>query len=122
MNKDPRILPTPPSSTQYVLREILAERQRQDQKWGEQNHPALGGIDPDHMRRVYAENADHYKGENDQRVDTGKLGWDGILLEEVYEAFAEQDPRKIREEMIQVCAVACAVIESLDRNELGGGA
>lgn len=28
-----------PSETESVLAEVLAERARQDAKWGEQNHP-----------------------------------------------------------------------------------
>jgi hypothetical protein len=36
-------------------------------------------------------------------------------MEEVLEAFLETSPEKQREEMIQVAAVAVAIIERLDR-------
>lgn len=70
-----------------VLIEFAHERGRQDKKWGEQNH------DP--------------------------LYWLSILIEEVGEvgkALCENDAENYREELIQVGAVACSMIESLDRN------
>jgi NTP pyrophosphatase (non-canonical NTP hydrolase) len=46
--------------------------------------------------------ADEMKGWNYHRLHS----WYTILMEEVYEAFAETEPEKQREEMIQVAAVA----------------
>lgn len=111
-------------STERVLQEVLQERQRQDAKWGQQNHvivterPYLDAGGPKDTREVYFDKAEQYKHFNDQDNQHGSLGWDHILLEEVFEALAEQDPAKIREELVQVAAVAVAAIESLDRNEL----
>lgn len=81
-----------------VIGEVLEERNRQEAKWGEQNHhPAL---------------------------------WLAILGEEVGEANKavleahfpnyknHGDYTQARAELIQVAAVAVAMIESLDRNEL----
>lgn len=45
----------------------------------------------------------------------GKGTWRHILQEEVAEAFAELDPAPLREELIQVAAVAVAWIEAIDR-------
>ena len=78
--------------TNLVLREVEFERKLQDKKWGEQNHP--------------------------------QMDWLGILAEEFGEAAKEcnefhfRQIRRIelREELIQVAAVAVAMIESLDRN------
>jgi NTP pyrophosphatase (non-canonical NTP hydrolase) len=53
-----------------------------------------------------------YKQLNDSARD---VSWFGILMEEVYEAFAETDPAKQREEMVQVAAVAVQIIKCLDR-------
>ena len=53
--------------------------------------------------------------DNDERVERGSLAWDGILLEEVYEAFAEEDPIKLRSELVQVAAVAVQWIAAIDR-------
>jgi NTP pyrophosphatase (non-canonical NTP hydrolase) len=69
-----------------LLHEIMDERDRQDTKWGVQNHDA-------------------YK-------------WLAILGEEVGEvnrAALDGDKQNYREELIQVAAVAMAMVESLDR-------
>ena len=71
-----------------IINLILEERQRQDDKWGEQNH-------------------DVYK-------------WLAILGEEVGEAnqSALQDEKnELINELIQIGAVAVAMIESLKRND-----
>jgi hypothetical protein len=98
--------------TQRVLDEITVEREDQDERWGEQNHPIL--IDPDWVYS-YLARAEDWKEHNDASANAGALGWDGILLEEVYEALSETDPEKRREELIQVAAVAVAAVESEDR-------
>jgi NTP pyrophosphatase (non-canonical NTP hydrolase) len=77
-----------------VISDVRAERERQDEKWGEQNHM------PDR--------------------------WMCILMEEVGEAAKEileaqatilvpRGRKKFREEMVQVAAVALAIIECVDR-------
>ncbi len=43
------------------------------------------------------------------------VNWKTILLEEVAEAFAENDPATLRRELVQVAAVAAAWIEAIDR-------
>jgi hypothetical protein len=61
--------------------------------------------------------ADNWKIQNQHRVENGDLTWDGILLEEVYEALAEADPVKLREELVQVAAVAASWVVALDRRK-----
>jgi hypothetical protein len=83
-----------------VLQEVAAERARQDAKWGVQHHK--------------------------------NPMWVAILVEEVGEAAALSlsdeygtslsDREKLRQELIQVAAVAVAFIECLDRNPLGTAA
>ncbi|EKO04744.1 MazG-like family protein [Leptospira interrogans] len=78
-----------------IIQEILGEREKQDQKWGEQNH--------------------------------NPIEWCAILVEEVGEVSkaalethfkydGKNDLSEYREELIQVAAVALAMIECLDRN------
>lgn len=79
-----------------ALQSVLNERKRQDSLWGEQNHdPAL---------------------------------WTSILMEEVGEFshevlshyFGGQSPEKLdlmREELVQVAAVALAMVECIDRGK-----
>lgn len=80
-----------------ALISVSMERLRQDQKWGEQNHhPDL---------------------------------WASILVEEVGEfakasldaRFNGGDPREIRKELVQVAAVAIAMLECCDRNKWDKG-
>lgn len=86
------------ATTQRVLLHVLGERERQDDKWGAQNHP--------------------------------QMTWLGILAEEFGEAAKEANElhfrsewvgnadvrQRLRQELVQVAAVAVAAIESLDRN------
>lgn len=101
--------------TNGVLHEVADERRRQDEKWGEQNHAMVGGPFPEARRAQWARQADFWKKCNDGRVTSGQMGFDGILLEEVYEALCEEDFTKLREELVQVAAVAVGMIEALDR-------
>lgn len=113
----------------HVLDEIAAERARQDAKWGEQNHPDTFPRVPSATRNErdrYAAKADWWKEENTRRASVlsergapsdSNSAWDGILLEEVYEALAEANPAKLRAELIQVAAVAVAWIEAIDRRK-----
>jgi len=89
-----------------VLADVSAERMRQDEKWGEQNHPdGTGGAGMRHLAdwaRDVCKAAD---------PDTF---WK-ILLEEVYEAGAESDQAALRMELVQVAAVCVQWIEVIDR-------
>lgn len=107
-----------------VLEEVSQERERQDTKWGEQNPP---DVNPSRDLRYagpptvhtthenYGHDANNWKFINEDRAKEDKTAWDGILLEEVYEALAEADPAKLRVELVQVAAVAVAWIEAIDR-------
>lgn len=92
-----------------ILSEVAQECDRQDEKWGEQNHPdGTGGI----TSVVLANNA---KAFTDRAGESGDLTWRDILNEEVLEAFAEDNPVKLRAELIQVAAVATHWAEAIDR-------
>jgi hypothetical protein len=96
-------------STIEVLRQVNAERQAQEAKWGEQNHPdGTGSLS-------YAARALQAKYQCQQAAEEGRITYRHILEEEVWEAFAESDPTKLRDELIQVAAVAVAWVEKLDR-------
>lgn len=92
-----------------VLAEVQAERERQDAKWGEQNHPnGTGG-----SGALYV--ADRYRSIVDEGLKSGNVTWRDVLLEEVFEALAEPDPGRLRAELIQVAAVAVAWAAAIDR-------
>lgn len=98
-----------PNITYRVLGEVLAERARQDERWGEQNHPDGTGQYPETI------SADVARMVCQSAAEGGYLDWLHILREEVAEAFAESDPAQLRAELVQVAAVAVAWIESIDR-------
>jgi hypothetical protein len=98
-----------PDLTEGVLTDIGIERERQDVKWGQQRHPdgtvrnATTIARAEDFQRMCAHAAEH-----------GEVTWSDILFEEFYEAMAETDPVALREELVQVAAVAAAWIEDMD--------
>lgn len=94
---------------EHALDDVARERMRQDAKWGEQNHPDGTG-DPG-SEAV----ADIARDICNLAAQTGALAWRDVLREEFFEALAEKDPVKLREELVQVAAVAVAWIEAIDR-------
>lgn len=98
------------TSTAQVLNEVYSERMAQDEKWGEQNHPNGTG-DP-----YYVAWSERYRKTCDSAFNRGVGTWRDILLEEFYEALAEEDPEKLRNELIQVAAVSVAWVECIDRD------
>lgn len=117
-------------TTESVLFEVLAERQRQEAKWGQQNHPDFdrvllereGGCSPERM-------AEHYEVPTEARgkflcqnaFATKQGTYAHILIEEVSEAVGacNASPEDLRAELIQVAAVAVAWVEKIDRQRSG---
>jgi hypothetical protein len=98
-----------PQTAFNISTEVLGERKAQDEKWGQQDHPdGTGGP----LAFIFSEEA-RQDCEDAFAYNTGT--WRHILREEVYEAFAESDPARLREELIQVAAVAQAWVEAIDR-------
>lgn len=99
-----------------VLTEIVEERKRQLAKWGEQDHPSTNGSD--HIVafwRTAPQLRPFFQRRADEAAARGDLTWADILLEEVFEALAEDDVKPLRAELVQVAAVVVAWIENLDR-------
>jgi hypothetical protein len=112
---------------QEIASEVLAELARQDAKWGEQNHPDgtgpltlplfdAGAFLDDDTKAV--DLADAFTRRTNERADQGEVTWRDILLEEVFEALAEDDLVKLRTELIQVSAVAEQWVAAIDRRRL----
>lgn len=99
----------PTDPTEDVLGEVYTERERQDQCFGEQNWPSGTGD------LSYKDAADTWRRLNDEQAKVEKLTFAGILMEEVFEALSESDSARLREELIQVAAVAVCWVEKLDR-------
>lgn len=95
--------------TETVLIDIADERVAQVAKWGVQSWPTgTGGAHYEAAR-------DASQAHTDEAAQRGDVTWTDILLEEVFEALAEADPVKLREELVQVAAVAVSIVEDIDR-------
>lgn len=108
-----------------ILKQVIEERKRQDEKWGEQNWPCLdqvllnreGGCTPQRMCENYEiPSQDRAKFVTDKRAVEKSLTYADIALEEFSEVVSEFDPEKRREELIQLTAVCVAWIEKIDRD------
>jgi len=117
-------------TTRVIAEEVITERERQDTKWGEQNHPngtgpnvfILEGVNAysdfdlpfagGHVLSVAATTATNVS------AGGGSVTWRDILLEEVFEALAEEDLDRLRTELIQVSAVCQGWIRSIDRQRM----
>jgi len=121
------------AAAHVIAQEVLAERARQDAKWGEQNHPDGTGPDTQPLGDIVFREAyrDAHTGSlttikastlasaatevTDVAAAHGNVTWTDILFEEFTEAVAEKDPIKLRAELIQVAAVAQQWVQAIDR-------
>ncbi|MFF1297961.1 MULTISPECIES: hypothetical protein [unclassified Streptomyces] len=87
---------------------IDAERQRQLEKFGDQHHPDGTGS----LTQVLE--ADKARAGCQAAFERGDGTWMHVLIEEVFEALAEEDPVKLRAELIQVAAVCAAWVTDID--------
>lgn len=101
-----------------VINDIIKERTRQDERWGIQHHSDESS---DYFAwQSFPKTSDGMRWLNDKRVDTCQLAWDGILYEELVEAFEELGISQVnlRKELIEVAAVCVAWVQDIDsRNE-----
>src|SRR5690606_32462533 len=94
-----------------VLDNARDELYRQVEKWGEQNHPDGTGLDGSKYF------ADWARSLADENHDNGTLTWADILTEDCSEALAEKESSWLREELMQVAAVALQWADASDRRE-----
>ena len=92
------------TATLHAIRCVTDERGRQLQKWGVQDHPIADWF------LILGEEVGEAQREACEHVFAGRFP-------EHYPADPERLQR-LRTELVQVAAVAVAMIESLDRNEL----
>ncbi|WP_036072678.1 MazG-like family protein [Leptospira noguchii] len=80
-----------------IIQEILEEREKQDEKWGEQNHK------PIEWCAILVE-------------EVGEVS--KAALETYFKYKGKDSYSEYRRELIQVSAVAMVMIECLDRNQI----
>jgi hypothetical protein len=103
-------LPKTPGLAQHMV-EVDTERQRQLAKWGDQHHPDGTGW------QRFGATAQRWKDACDEAHASGTTTWAPILLEEVFEALEEEDPTKLRTELVQCAAVIQAWIADIDSRD-----
>ena len=101
---------------------LLTERTAQDAKWGEQNHD--DGTGP-HTRVLRvglnvdldtgAELAARLTGSCQAAFNNGEGTWRHVILEEVGEALAEDEPDALTTELVQTAAVTVAWMGAIER-------
>ncbi|MFF8485200.1 hypothetical protein [Streptomyces antibioticus] len=103
----PVIFSTP--GVRQFAEDMDTERQRQIAKFGEQHRPdGTGGSGAQYAADRYRSIVDHAFKTSDGPT------WRDVLLEEVYEALAENDLARLRAELVQVAAVCAAWAADLD--------
>lgn len=93
--------------------EIWAERKRQIEKRGIQERASGNSHDEYALAEATA------KKRYAEHLAAGTLTWLDILREEVYEAFAAPNDANLREELVQVIAVAASWLLDIDRRGTG---
>lgn len=81
------------------IRDVLEERLRQQRVWGDQVHPDGTGSPSQRATAGFARLT------CDNASARGEVTWCQILTEEIAEAFAESDPVKLKQELIESAAV-----------------
>lgn len=122
-----------------ILAEVQAERARQDQKWGQQNHPDLSPavypptrpelMDRANYLRIQLVTVARYYGllpaaeariHCDSEHKRGQGSWFSIHIEELAEAMEAAvlgDTVELRKELIQTMATLAAHVEHIDRRQ-----
>lgn len=117
---------------QRAIEAVIAERQRQEAKWGEQNHPMVPAEVFDRARASHRSvayvacyslgivTARDAREVCDLRHRSGDGTYSHILIEEVAEfieacAIHGETSDEARAEMVQVAAVALSMLEAIDR-------
>jgi hypothetical protein len=125
--------------TVTVLADVRAERARQYARHGSNSTlsdgtgpevPWMGNVADFYQSRLAAVRRFPGAGEiethlrNDYEAHearTGKPTWMHLVREEVAEVFAENDPQRLRAELIQVAALAVSWVEKLDARQTPSG-
>lgn len=101
-----------------IIMAIKNERLRQDNLWGEQNHPIIDStfISDKMYLRYDIPSEENCKYMCETLSKNNDLTWGDIILEELVEALCAKNKEDMKTELIQCASVIFAAIESLDRN------
>lgn len=112
--------PTNETRTRAVLDLVLAERRAQEARYGEANEKVVDGTGPEtrwlwpytihtatEIQEELRSDYEDFEGEN------GLPTWVHLVREEIAEAFLEDDPDRLAEELVQVAALCVSWVERL---------
>lgn len=94
-----------------IANKVWDERKRQIAKWGLQHRP--DGTNPRGWEFALLNARATYE----RNLVNGELTWVDILREEVFEAFAAPNTENLKEELVQVMAVAASWLQDLELSE-----
>lgn len=102
-----------------IMVEVAAERVAQDDKWGAPHDVPNGtGLDGSLLGYSFGELRDMLQSFVDTAAERHTSTMAAVLLEEVFEALAEDDDEKLRVELIQVAAVAAKWVRIIDERRM----
>lgn len=96
-----------------ILEQVIQERKRQTEKWGIQNLPIIPPDELDYLK----ERLGYIRKINDFAAEDQKNTWYELMTEELLEAVTAGTPAQMREELIQLAALAVQAVEWVDRND-----
>lgn len=99
----------------HAMQAVRAERLRQMVLWGHVVHPDGCGREDLHAANMHIPSLQMMRRLWERESRRGGITFAWILLGEVVEALTEEDPARLREELVQVAAVAVRWIEALDQ-------
>ncbi|MFI1655595.1 hypothetical protein ACH4ZU_11910 [Streptomyces sp. NPDC020472] len=74
--------------------------------------PFRGGMDPEKGRRHFAEQAAYWRSFNEGREDSGRLGLDGVLLEDLYLALSTRTSDEAAPFLLNLAARIVQIVKS----------
>ena len=99
-----------------VLFDILIERKKQDEKYGEHNRRTSAQmLSTLPCERYGLPSEEVIKSHTDEAMEVGKLTFAHVATEELIEAISAKDEVNQREELIQCAASIVQWIEAIDR-------
>lgn len=112
---------TDPARTRLILDLVFDERQAQEARYGEANKTIADGTGPETRWLLPFTTAsadliqDHLRCDYEEfEEETGAVTWAHLVREEIAEAFQEDDPARLAEELIQVAALCVSWVERLE--------
>ncbi len=103
------------NKTIEILTELLVERERQHEKFGKRNLPETGiELSDDVNASCFAYDL---LASCSEESTAGQPTYRMLLDDDIWEAFEEAEPSRLRGELVQIGAVVVEWIEALDRKK-----